>query len=110
MDANLESEMELIVYIAFGREKTQKEAIEQIYERSYENVNILPFKNARENLQKKGLVERTSEKLRNTTFKSQGLDEDFETLADSKWFLTENRVKLDKSEILENIIRELSRT
>lgn len=63
------SDFEEMVYLVFMKERTQKEALELIYNEDYGNININPFKDAREELMSKGYLE-SDGKLRNAKFKS----------------------------------------
>ena len=51
------------------QERTQKEAIEFIYNREYENINVNPFVKARKRLQEAGLLEHDGQ-LRNANYRS----------------------------------------
>lgn len=61
--------MDSLVYLIFMKEKTQKKAVELIYDKPYSEINIRRFKNSRERLMKDGYL--TSDgSIRNAKFKS----------------------------------------
>lgn len=65
-----EPEMDSLVYLIFMKERTQKEAVELIYDKPYSEINIRRFKNSRESLLNEGYI--TSDgSMRNAKFKSK---------------------------------------
>lgn len=58
------------MYALFMKERTQKEAIELLYNKEYSKINISPFKKAREKLMEDGYIE-SDGSLRNAKFKAQ---------------------------------------
>lgn len=64
--------MNIRVYAAFIQPKTQKEAVKMVYDKSYRDINMRPFREARKRLTNKGLLENVDGSLRNATFRSQG--------------------------------------
>lgn len=63
------SSLEGLTYLAFLKPRTQKEAVELIYNKDYQEVGITPFKQAREKLVQHGFVS-SNGKLRNAEFQS----------------------------------------
>lgn len=62
--------MDSLVYLIFMKERTQKEAVELIYDKPYSDINIRRFKNSREKLVNEGYL--TSDgSIRNAEFKSK---------------------------------------
>lgn len=61
--------MEGLIYLIFLQERTQKEALEYIYNKDYSNININPFKKARDNLLKLNMI-KSDGSFRNVSFKS----------------------------------------
>ncbi|MFB6182793.1 MAG: hypothetical protein ABEI78_01885 [Candidatus Nanohaloarchaea archaeon] len=61
--------MESVLYLLFMQERTQKEAIEFMYGKEYSDVNVVPFKKARENLMSDNLLS-SDGSLRNASFRS----------------------------------------
>lgn len=61
--------IEGLAYLIFLQERTQKEALEYIYNKDYSNINITPFKKARNNLMDQGFI-KSNNALRNAKFKS----------------------------------------
>lgn len=65
-----ERSFESVVYLTFLQEKTQKEALEYIYNKDYSSINIRPFKEARQNLASEEMIG-SDGSLRNAAFTSK---------------------------------------
>lgn len=119
---------EMILYLLFMEEKTQKEAAEFMYQKNYSNINTSTIKNARQALMNSNLLE-SDGALRNANFKSQtdviadkirdsiqnsGIefdDKDYEgllMLLDSRWF--RSFFSLEKIEGLSGVARNTNGT
>lgn len=61
--------MDSLLYLLFMNENTQKDAIETLYDREYDSINVTPFTNARERMLQKGWLE-SDGSLRGAKFKT----------------------------------------
>lgn len=106
-DREIESEMELLVYLAFGKQKTQKEAVEMIYKKNYQDVNIKPFANARDSLVEKDMLE-VVEAGRNQVLEAKDTVYDLEEVKETRWFREgDNRIELDRTLMFDKILGEI---
>ncbi|MFB6182635.1 MAG: hypothetical protein ABEI78_01080 [Candidatus Nanohaloarchaea archaeon] len=103
----------LKVYLSFIDPKTQKEAVEMIYNKDYENINMRPFRQAREELQNTGRLDWDG-KMRNGTFTSVGDFEDRskytrENLLQTDILTTdeEDRMTFDSSKVKSLLLNEI---
>ena len=61
--------MDSLVYISFIEPKTQQEAVELVYNKSYDEINMRPFREARKRLIRSGEL-KSDGSMRNATFTS----------------------------------------
>jgi hypothetical protein len=61
--------LDSLVYLSFVEPKTQKEAVKLLYNKSYEEVNMRPFREARKKLTQQGYLKHDGS-MRNATFTS----------------------------------------
>lgn len=106
--------MNIRVYAAFIEPKTQKEAVEIVYDKSYQDINMRPFREARKRLTNKGLLENVDGSMRNATFKSQGnfsdrSKYDKKYLSNTKFFRVDESgsLVLDNRFLFQNLMRSL---
>lgn len=111
---------EMIVYLLFIDEKTQKEAAEFMYQKEYSKINTSTIKNARKTLIQNGLIE-SDGSLRNAVFSSnldyivnqfENLDqktiEGIKMFLESEWF--RSLFSLDNIEDIQGIGRNINGT
>ena len=104
----IETEIEALAYLAFGKPRTQKKAVELIYGKSYDEVNIQPFVDAKESLLDKGFIQKCDEKERNARYEADH-DQDIKDLLDNYGFLKrrQDKISLDNAEILTFVVTKM---
>jgi hypothetical protein len=75
----IKHDLEFIVYLVFGQPKTQSEAVQAIYQKDYKNIDMRPFRESRNRLQEKGLLEDDGTE-RNVEYEAVGHDLSVEDL------------------------------
>jgi len=104
----IDTEMEALAYLAFGKPRTQKEAIELIYGKDYDEVNIQPFVDAKETLLDKGFIQKCDEKQRGASYEADH-DQDINSLLDNSGFIRcdQDKISLDTPEILTFVVTKM---
>lgn len=104
----IDSEMEALAYLAFGKPRTQKEAVELIYGKDYDEVNIQPFVDARESLLDKGFIQKCDEKERGGRYEADH-EQDMKSLLGNSGFIRrdQDKISLDTPEILTFVVTKM---